>query len=232
MTRLQEMKTQNLAGEVDSKAMNEILLDFMISMIDTKDDVALLNERVQELEEDMERLEKFIPVEEVASEFAVTVGNLYKEDNKTDKVLAGELITALNINLSSNNVEKVLRIGEQLNQDGSVKYPGKLLIELDNKVNKIACLKANAKSNLKNSDQFKNVYLSQALSRAQMTDRFNTKELMQATGLTNYPLNGLGRIVPSDNYEQGGGFGARGGFRGHGDRRSRGDHRGARGTFG
>ena len=104
--------------------MNEVLLDFMISMIDTKEDIAVLNERIHVLEEDMERIEKFIPMDEVATEFAVTAGNMAKEENKTDEVLAGELISALNINLSANNVEKVLRIGEQLIQDGSLKYPG------------------------------------------------------------------------------------------------------------
>ena len=91
--------------------MYAVLLDFMIIMIDTKEDIAVLNERLQVLEDDMERVEKFIPVEEIATEFAVTVGNLAKEVNKPDELLAGELITALNINLSSNNVEKVLRGG-------------------------------------------------------------------------------------------------------------------------
>ena len=162
-----------------------------------------LQERIITLEETNARIEKILPLEEVAPEFSICAANLPRDAGKPDGTLAGELVTTLDIGLSHVNVAKVQRVGETKNEDGSLKYPGRLLIELDNKNNKIKCLGYAANDNIKRTERFKNVQLTQALSRAQLTERHNLKGLMYAVNMTDHRINSMGRIVPrhGPNYE-------------------------------
>lgn len=95
------MKAKDAAGQLDSRAMNDVVLDFMsMSMIDVSKEIYLLRDRVTVLEEIAARLETRHPEGEVRPESSIAGAKLPPEASKTDGTLAGEVITALGIGLA------------------------------------------------------------------------------------------------------------------------------------
>lgn len=85
-TRLKEMKASNEAGQLDSKAMNEVL-DFMISMIDVNKIIGPLLDRVAVLEEMAARLEKIHPEDEIHPGSSIVDADAEEASEGEDRLL-------------------------------------------------------------------------------------------------------------------------------------------------
>lgn len=57
-TKLKTMKASNAAGELDAREINDLLIDFTISIVDVDYDIRQLQERVANLEDVNLRMSK------------------------------------------------------------------------------------------------------------------------------------------------------------------------------
>ena len=201
---IRELQDKNARGEMSMQDFFSVFLGSLQTNIQISQRVEALEDRTEDVEERVTRLELMTGgADAIPEQVGLVAKNIPKEIGKTDLELARDLITACNapgVNAAVDIVRAVRKgAKEESNPGANDGYHGTILIQVASK-EKVALIMKNKNNNLKNSARFKDIRLANMKSQLQMNFENSTRQLLKMVpGGEQWQLAGNGQLRKKNN---------------------------------